>query len=141
MSRLVLDCSVSMAWCFEDEASAYSDGVLDHLVVSEALVPSLWLLETANVLTSAQRQGRISAADVSRYVDLLSALPISPEPETTGRVFGQVLPLAVSSGLSAYDAAYLDLAMRHGLALATQDKAMRKAARKAGIAVFEPGAK
>jgi predicted nucleic acid-binding protein len=77
LSTFVLDCSITMSWCFEDEASPQSDRLLDRLRDHGALVPALWFWEVANVLNAALRHGRVSAADVSARLRLLTALPIS----------------------------------------------------------------
>ncbi|MBW1810331.1 MAG: type II toxin-antitoxin system VapC family toxin [Deltaproteobacteria bacterium] len=134
--RIVVDNSVVMTWCFEDEASKYSDQVLESLTRIEALVPSIWPLEVANVLVLAERRGRIGRAGASRFVELLRALPIEIEVELPERVFSETMQLARDTGLTSYDASYLDLAIREGLPLATLDKAIRRAARKTGLEVF-----
>ena len=136
MSRLVLDCSVAMSWCFEDEADAYSDGVLSTLPAAEALVPAIWPLEVVNVLVAAERRRRLSEADSARFVELLGGLPIFVEDLPFARAAGPVLGLARRVGLSSYDAAYLELAMRSGLPLATRDDRLRRAARACGTALF-----
>lgn len=136
MSRFVLDCSVTMAWCFEDEADAYADAVMDRLATGSALVPSLWLLEVANVLLAAERRRRLTEADSMRFLEVLAQLPVEVV-ETGGlsRAAG-LLGLGRAHRLSAYDAAYLDLAMREGVPLATRDAALRAAAKRNGVAVL-----
>ncbi len=138
MNRFVLDCSVAMAWCFGDEAEAYSDRVLEELERGTALVPCLWSLEVANVLLVAERRGRLTEADTTRFLDLLIGLPIVVEEPTTHSGHA-ILALGRSHRLSAYDAAYLDLAMREGTALATRDRALTIAAADCGIARFGAG--
>ena len=138
MNRFVLDASVTMAWCFGDEADAFSGRVLDELEQGKALVPCLWSLEVANVLLVAERRGRLTEADSARFLDLLSALPIVVEEPTT-RGGQAILALGRSHRLSAYDAAYLDLAMRQGMALATRDRALATAAADCGIALIGAG--
>lgn len=135
--RFVLDCSVAMAWCFEDESAGYADAVLGALEGAEALVPGLWSLEVANVLLVAERRGRISEAAAARFVELLRGLPISIDGEDAGRALGNVLSLARERSLSSYDAAYLDLAMREGLPLATLDQRLRESALRSGVQVFQ----
>ncbi|RME82058.1 MAG: PIN domain-containing protein [Caldilineae bacterium] len=134
--QFVLDASVTMAWCFEDEASAYADAVLDSLTHAKAVVPAVWPLEVGNVLAVAQRRGRIDQAGSVRFVTLLMQLPIMVEPETPQRVFGEILALAREHDLSSYDASYLDLAMRAGIPLATQDKGLQQAVARAGVALY-----
>jgi predicted nucleic acid-binding protein len=129
----VLDASVALAWHFEDEASEYADRVLDRLRQDDALVPALWALELANGLLVAERRGRLSAADVARIQGLTPDLPISVNDLSVEDALGPVLNLARAQGLSAYDATYLELAMREGLALATQDDDLRAAAGRVGV--------
>jgi len=136
MTRLVLDCSVAMSWCFEDEADAESDRVLDALATCEALVPSVWPLEVANVLLVAERRDRLTPAASSRFLDLLGALPILVEEVPFERATSQVLAVARTSDLSAYDASYLELAMRTGSPLATRDERLKEACRATGVEVF-----
>jgi predicted nucleic acid-binding protein len=135
---MVLDCSVTMAWLFMDEANKRTDALLTLAIEQGALVPNLWHLEVANVLTQAQRRGRISTAQSAERVALLEQLPIVVDPETSGRGLREVLAIATDYQLSSYDAAYLELAMRHALPLATVDKTLAKAARKAGTQVLPP---
>ena len=132
----VLDASVGMAWCFEDEASDYADTVLEQLVSRAALVPAIWPLEVGNVLVGAERRRRISEAESVRFLELLRQLPIEVENAEMGRMFGTILTLAREETLSTYAAAYLDLAMRVGLPLATQDSALQQAAAARGVQCF-----
>ncbi|MDA8083458.1 MAG: type II toxin-antitoxin system VapC family toxin [Nitrospiraceae bacterium] len=133
MNRFVLDCSVVMAWCFEDEKDRYSDTVLDLLSASEAVVPSLWALEIANVLLAGERRKRLTKADSFRFINLLRELPITVDQETTDHALSETISIGREQGLSSYDATYLELAMREGIALATRDEGLRKAARKCGV--------
>ena len=139
MSRFVLDCSVTMAWCFEDEVDAYTDAVLDALPGGEALVPCLWPLEVANVLVVGERKKRLTPAQSKRFVELLQSLPVVVEPDSGHRPIGEILVLARELSLSAYDASYLDLAARSGLPIATKDGGLATAAARYGIARFHPG--
>lgn len=133
---LVLDCSTTMAWCFGDEADRYADSVLDELRTDDGLVPSIWTLEVANVLLVAERSGRLNEADSSRFLDLLGDLPIHVDERDAAVAFTSVLSCGRRFGLTSYDAAYLDLAMRTGAPLATSDRALRKACRAAGAKLF-----
>lgn len=137
MMRFVLDCSVAMAWCFEDEADGYADAILGKLESAEAVVPSLWPLEVANVLLVGERRKRLSEASSSRFVELLRSLPITIDEETSRRAMGAILSLGRELSLSAYDAAYLELAMREGLALATLDKRLASAASQSGVLLLD----
>ena len=129
----VVDASVALAWHFEDEASEYADRVLERLREDRAAAPSIWSLEVANALLVAERRGRLSPAKVARAVELLLELPISIHDVAAELVLGPVLDLARAHGLSAYDAVYLELAMRQGLPLATQDEALRAATQRVGV--------
>ena len=136
MKRLVLDCSVTMAWCFEDQADRLSDRVLRSLEDHEAMVPSVWALEGANVLLVAERHQRLREADSARFLELLRGLPILVEEVTFPQATGAILSTGRSAKLSSYDAAYLELAMRTGASLATRDRGLRRAARRSGVELF-----
>ena len=132
MNRFVLDCSVSAAWFLQDETSARATNVFKKLRSEEALVPSLWPVEMANVLAVAERRGQISVADSQRAVELILALPIVIESD--GRaILKRLGSVARQHGVSAYDACYLELAQRQGLPLATLDRSLTKAAKRSGI--------
>lgn len=122
-----------MAWCFEDEAADYADGVLARLAIAEAVVPAIWSLEVANVLLVAERRDRLTQADATRFVRLLRTLPISIDSGTSEFALNTILDVGREYRLSSYDASYLELAMREGLPFATQDGALRQAAAKCGI--------
>src|SRR3989442_584435 len=126
-----------MAWCFEDEASTYTEGVLDRLRETQALVPAIWPFEVANVLLIAERRNRLNEAQTAHFAQLLGVLPILVEEADVARMFGPVLAVGRAHRLSAYDAAYLELAARQGLPLATRDSRLRKAAGTAGVAVLQ----
>lgn len=133
MAGFVVDCSVTMGWCFEDESTNYALQVLGKLKTSHAIVPAIWPLEVANVLLVAERRKRIAPAEVTRFVALLEALPITVQESATARILDDVLSLARSTGLSSYDAAYLELAMRAGIPLASRDQALVRAAKSVGV--------
>lgn len=129
----VLDCSAVLPWIFHDEKSAATDRLLDDLTAgAEAWVPSLWHLELGNVLLGAHRRGRIDQAGVEAFLARLDFYAISVDGETVGRAWGKTLDLALQHKLSTYDAAYLELALRRHLPLATLDSDLIKAARTAG---------
>ena len=129
----VLDCSVTMAWIFPDEATGATDGLRDSLVEGRAFVPSLWPVELANVLLVATRRGRIRVDEWPEIRASLEALPIEIEPVSTSRVWGESLELAKTHHISVYDAMYLELAVRLQLPLATLDRALLAAAPVVGI--------
>lgn len=134
---IVIDACVTMAWCFNDEATEKSESVLDTVRAEGAWVPALWRLEVANVLRQAERRSRISLSDSSRRLELLAALPVSVDTETNKHAFGAILNLARDCTLTVYDAAYLELAIRLGLPLASSDKMLLAAARKCGVKVVD----
>jgi predicted nucleic acid-binding protein len=133
MTRLVLDCSVAMAWCFEDETNPYSEFVLEALEGGEALVPTLWPLEVANVLALSERKGRLTVARSTEFLALLNRLPIKVDQETTQKAFSDVIHLARAQRVTAYDAAYLELASRQGLPIATLDDKIKNAANRLAV--------
>jgi predicted nucleic acid-binding protein len=128
----VLDCSVTMAWLFEDEKNEYTENVLDRLNDESVIVPPIWKLEVLNVLLVALRRKRIRQAEAIRFLEMLKQFPIKTE-ETDFQDFESLLLLANSHGLSSYDAAYLDIALRMGLPLASLDKNLLQAAKKTGV--------
>ena len=129
----VIDASVTLAWCFDDEASGDADRVLARLEHETALAPAHWPLEIANALRTAERRGRLAAADLPRLRALLAALPVEIAPvELSTAIFG-VLEAARAYELTACDAAYLDLAAVRGLPLATVDDRLRAACAHAGV--------
>lgn len=127
----VVDASVTMAWCFEDEMSPLAEHVLDMLGADRAVVPDLWTLEVTNVLLAAQRRTRLTDAVAARFVQLLAQLPIEVDPFSSD--MGALLAIGRQYGLSAYDAAYLLLAQRRGLPLATLDDSLAAAADASGV--------
>ena len=131
----VLDCSVTMAWVFPDEATEETARLRDALRERRAFVPSLWPVEVANVLLVATRRGRIAETDWPRIWGNLEALPLTIDPASTSRIRGPVLDVAHAHGLSVYDAMYLELAVRMRLPLATLDRTLGDAARAAGLEV------
>ncbi|MCF8110015.1 MAG: type II toxin-antitoxin system VapC family toxin [Desulfobacteraceae bacterium] len=134
--RFVIDNSVTMSWCFADEANPYADAILDHLYGHTAIVPFIWTLEVVNVLLAAERRKRLRQVDSLRFLTLLSALPIVVDHQEEKRMMKGLLALGRSSDLSSYDAAYLDLAMRNNCPIATLDKKLLEAANKAGVPVL-----
>jgi predicted nucleic acid-binding protein len=122
-----------MAWCFEDEWSPDSDALIDQVRDEGAIVPALWKWEVANVLSVAARRQRIRAADVALALQLLSELPIEIDQEAPARAWRETLYLAEKERLSVYDSAYLELAMRLNVPLATTDKALRRSCEILGL--------
>lgn len=130
---LILDCSITMAWCFADEATPEAARIQDRMVAEAALVPGHWALEVVNVLAMAEKKRRISPADSTRFVQLLAMLDIQQDEVAGTRAFDHILPHCRNHGLTSYDGAYLDLALRRRLPLATLDDDLRKAATRLGV--------
>ncbi len=136
MAALVLDCSMTLAWILEDERPELVANVLDRVVEEGALAPTLWPLEVGNALLVAERRGRLSAGNRVEALRDLAELPITLDDETAGRAWREIMRLAETHNLTLYDAAYLELALRRGLVLATLDKALRDAAGHVGVSVL-----
>ena len=135
--RFVLDASVAVAWCFEDETTKFTESVLDLLSAGvEALVPSIWPVEVANALLIAERRNRVALARVAAILQKIAGLPIAAMPIDSARAFDHILPVARQHSLSGYDAAYLELALRQGLPLATLDEQLRRAAKTTGVVLL-----
>lgn len=138
MSGVVIDASTTLSWAFEDEETDFADSVLDVVSEGFALVPALWCIEVANGLSTGLRRGRLTADEAEAYAASLAILDIRvDDPPADPLVLAAV---AVSTGLTAYDATYLMLAQRTGLPLATLDEQLAQAAAEAGVTVLRPGA-
>ena len=136
MSHFVLDASVTLCWCFENQATKYTEAIFEMLAGGdEAVVPFIWPLEIANVLVTAERRKDLKAAQVTNFTEEFTAWPIQVDTVGLDRAFQQILSAARFYRLSAYDAAYLELAIREGLPLATLDNDLRKAASAAGVKI------
>jgi predicted nucleic acid-binding protein len=134
IKRMVLDASVAVAWCFEDESTGFTEGVLDLLSTgTEVLTPAIWPLEVANALLVAERRKRITVAQVTALLQRMAGLRISVDPIQLGTAFNQILSVARQNDLTEYDAAYVELALREALPLATRDDKLRRAATRVGI--------
>jgi predicted nucleic acid-binding protein len=134
VSWIVLDASVTLSWCFPDEQTPASMGVLDLLKAGdEALVPALWCSEVLNSLLVGERKGRISADQTRAFLNDLSALRPTLDDTSLPRVFQDIQALCRQYGLASYDALYVELAMRTGSPLATLDENQRDAALAVGV--------
>ena len=129
----VVDCSIAMAWLFNDEATPKTAVLLNRLATQTALVPAWWFIEITNVLAMAERKGRIKPTESDAFIADLSKLGIERDDEAPDRAFTHLLALCRRHRLTSYDAIYLDLAVRRNLPLATLDDALRKAAHKVGV--------
>lgn len=132
----VVDASITLAWCFEAEQNPAVIGLLDRATGAGAVAPQIWPIETLNGLLMAERRGRIDAARRHALAGFLEDLPIAVDQETVSRLWRTTSRIAETHRLTAYDATYLELALRLGLPLATRDRALSAAAMQAGAAVL-----
>ena len=133
----VIDASITLAWSFRDQQTPYSLAVLARLEEEEAVVPAVWALEVANGVLVAERRGRVGREEAAGLTAAISDLRVTPVDFSAVEAFSRLLELARRHGLTVYDAAYLDVAMRQGLPLATEDADLREAALNAGIALLD----
>jgi len=123
----VLDSSVALAWLLPDEGSDAVDRLADRLEQDTASVPAIWALEVGNALLVAQRRGRIKDDELARLIAALDSFPIEVDSEAAQSGLLPIVDLAKRLGLTTYDAAYVELAQRRALALATLDSRLRSA--------------
>jgi len=137
----VLDNSVAMCWLLNDGRPgdvSYALRVLTSLKHARAIVPGLWALEAANVVAKAEAKGLVTEARTQAFIATLGRLNIVVDKATATQALGETLNLARRYKLSAYDAAYLELSLRAGLPLASLDADLAKAAKRAGVPIFQP---
>ncbi len=137
MKALVIDGSTTIGFLLKDEQEESAVKALDAIERGiPTYVPAHWVVEVANGLIMAERRKRASQADITEALGLVSALPVIADDETAQRAGSDTAGLARQYGLTIYDAAYLELAMRRGASLATTDKDLAKAAKAAGVSIF-----
>jgi predicted nucleic acid-binding protein len=132
----ILDNSVTMRWFFGDgtpQELAYAESVLDAMKEANAIVPATWGLEVANVIARAEAKGMVTEARSGAFLEMLKGVNIEEDTATFQNALSSTLQLARRYHLSAYDASYLELALRQGMSLATLDEDLQKAAKKAGV--------
>ncbi len=129
----VIDASMALSWCFQDEANPLADSIQDRLVAEKGVVPTLWRYEMANALAVARRRGRLDDAELDTIDVLLASMNIE---ESSASGIAELARLAGEHGLTAYDAAYLQVAVSRGLPLATLDATLAGAARSAGVTLL-----
>ncbi|MDQ3779528.1 MAG: type II toxin-antitoxin system VapC family toxin [Chloroflexota bacterium] len=132
----VLDASMAMAWCFDDERTDVSEAVLLALSDDEAIVPAVWSSEVTNATLRGLRRNRLTPTQVLSFLRTLDQLVIIYSDPLRAGMIPHLLKVARDHELSAYDAAYLELAERLGLPLATLDVRLRAAAAQAGVPLF-----
>ena len=139
MTKFVLDNSVAMRWIFASNKAidqTYAEKVLKSLSNADALVPNLWHLEASNVLLGAERRDEISMGEIEGFIAQLENLPIQVDSLTAHQTFTRTLALGRAYNLSSYDAAYLELAIRESIPLATLDKDLSKAAKSSNVEIY-----
>lgn len=137
MGAVVIDASIASAWCFPDEATDYTRSVFHSVSTSavDTLAPQLWAYERRNSLLMGLRRGRISKPQSEEFLAALSALNVRLRAPAS---YDDVFSLAEESGLTVYDAAYLNLSIQEGLPLASLDRQLIRAAEMVGVALFLP---
>lgn len=133
---MIVDASVALAWCFDDEAGGFAMRVLDRVRSEGARAPSIWPAEVSNALLVGVRRQRITATDVPRLIDGLRDLQIEIEPPEWPGSFQRIIAMASDLGLTVYDTLYLELAARLKEELATLDERLRHAAKKAAVSLI-----
>lgn len=133
---LVLDGSVAIAWCFRDERTAALDSLRLHVAATSAVVPSIWPLEVANALLMGVRRGRVTPEGRDDLLQAFEQLGLEHDADTRLHAWGEINRLAGQHGLTIYDAAYLELALRRRLPLATLDTALARAAIAEGVTIL-----
>jgi predicted nucleic acid-binding protein len=136
LTEIVVDASTALAWCFPDETSERADAILASLEGKTILVPAMWGLEIANAVLVGERSKRLRQPEIRRFATLLESLPIVQDTRPATAYISEVLPVAREYSLTAYDAAYLELCMRHSAPLATLDAKLQRAAERAGVEIF-----
>lgn len=142
MSHFVLDNSVAMRWLTPSNKKAdqaYADKILRGFVDHRAVVPTLWHIEAISVLLSCEKHDEITDNDTARFLGFIKGLDIQTDTYTSSHAFNRTTDIARQFNLSGYDATYLELALREGLPLATLDKDLAKAAKKAGASLHLKG--
>jgi predicted nucleic acid-binding protein len=132
----VVDTSIALAWCFDDERTQPVVDLLYRVGQTGAVAPILWPLEALNALLMAERRRRVDAGRRHRLVGFLRALPVTLDAETADQAWTATIRLAQRHRLTVYDAAYLELAQRRKLPLATLDEDLIKAANALGTTVL-----
>ncbi len=136
MKEIVVDASIALAWGFPDEVNQYADSVLNELEDKQILVPPIWTSEITNAILIAHKQKRVSTLEIQRFIDLLEGLTIKEVSIPLHWSISNILPLAQKYDLSAYDASYLAVAIRHDAAIASLDTRLVKAAKKSDIEII-----
>ena len=136
MTGFVLDCSMTLAWYFSDERTAETLAIQARLISERAVVPQVWALEVASCLLGAEKRGKVRSEVKKEWLKLMSLMPLDVITHSNEEIFDRVTVLAAKEGLTVYDAAYLDLALKFRLPLATLDAVLITAAKRNGVSVL-----
>jgi predicted nucleic acid-binding protein len=136
VTRPIVDSSIAVAWCSKSQATPQSKAALNAATDFGILVPAHFYLEVSNSMWQLERRNKIPTAKVDEFLGWLSGIEIEVDPTAEGSMVSLILPLARRFDLTVYDAAYLELALRTGLPLATHDDALERAAQQAGAKMF-----
>lgn len=139
MKAIVIDASVALSWCFLDDRSGVANEAFLKLDGRARWVPTVFSFEVANLLVQAEKKNRVLRQEARLFVEKLESYELETDPESTAYALHDTHALAREYGLTAYDAAYLELALRKGAILATLDMELRRAAVKAGVPVITEG--
>ena len=135
MNNFILDCSVYMSWCFNEETIKASSKILNSITKKGIIVPSLWVYEVTNTLTVSVRRKKLTVADAHDLINNIQLLPIEFDKPTIENM-SNIFNIANEHKLSAYDAAYIELALRTNTQIASFDKEVIKVSGKLGIKIF-----
>ena len=134
MTRFVLDASIVLTWCFPDEEAQKAEKISERIALGDQpAVPAFWRHEVLNALLVSEKRKRLTSKLIEAFINDLERLPAEIDTPAAETVFHSTQDLCRKHGLTPYDAAYLELAMRHRIALATTDDALERAARAEGI--------
>jgi len=138
-NSFVLDGSTAVSWCFEELQTPHAVAALQQISRgAEVYVPHIWPLEVTNALVKAFRRQHITREELYEYAKQLAALRVQVDFDGAARTFTSIVTLAERHQLTTYDAAYLELALRRGVPLATGDKNLVQAAQAVKVPLFEP---
>jgi predicted nucleic acid-binding protein len=136
VTHFVLDASIVLTWCFPDEEAQKAERISERIALGdEPTVPAFWRHEVLNALLVGENRTRLTSELIQTFIEDLERLPTEIDSPLAGTVFHTTQDLCRKHGLTAYDAAYLELAMRNRIALATADGALERAARAEGIEI------
>lgn len=129
----VLDGLMTLAWCFPDERTEFTNAVIRRMSDEAAHVPAIWPLDVANGLLNGERRGRLTEAEIESFLEEIRSFEFVIDDPSQSTAFNSILGIARRNDLTSYDASYLELTMRLGLPLATLDTRLADAATRAGV--------